>query len=88
MRELFGSYIRQLLSVLGKSFAVGFVLFGISYFVAHAVFKSNELEWFFKFNIWQTIIACILLFAVCGLNLWLKIKKEMQHSIIDNIREL
>ena len=88
VRELFGSYIRQLLSVLGKSFAVGFVLFGISYFVAHAVFKSNELEWFFKFNIWQTIIACILLFAVCGLNLWLKIKKEMQHSIIDNIREL
>lgn len=87
-RELFGSYARQLISVLGTSFAVGFTFFIVSYFAARAVFQFNELEWFFKFNIWQTIIACILLFAVCGINLWLKIKKEIQHSVIDNIREL
>lgn len=27
-------------------------------------------------------------YAACTANLWLKIRKEMKHSVIDNIREL
>lgn len=42
----------------------------------------------FKFSIWETVVACALLFIFCAVNLWLKIKKEMKHSVIDNIREL
>ncbi len=89
VRELFGSYIRQLLSLLGISYTVGFGLFIISYLIIYAVEVSNEYyERIFKFNIWQTVLACTLLFLFCGTNLWLKVRKEMKHSVIDNIREL
>ena len=88
-RELFGSYVHQLLSTLGISCVAGFAFFTVSYFIARAVITGSEYYgWFFKFNIWQTVIACVLLFAVCGINLWLRIKNEMNHSVIDNIREL
>lgn len=89
VRELFRSYVRQLLWVFAVSYAAGFGLFAVSYFIARAVIVNSEYyEWFLKFNIWQTGIACVVLFAVCAANLWLKIRKEMKHSVIDNIREL
>ena len=89
VRELFRSYVRQLLWVFAVSYAAGFGLFAVSYFIARAVIVNSEYyEWFLKFNIWQTGLACAVLFAVCAANLWLKIRKEMKHSVIDNIREL
>lgn len=87
-RDLFGSYISQLVSMLSISYAVGFVLFIVSYFINQAVTNGMEREQMFKFSIWETVVACALLFIFCAVNLWLKIKKEMKHSVIDNIREL
>lgn len=87
-RELVDSYIRQLLSMFGWSYLAGFVIFFVSYAIIFAVHKSNETNMDMKLTIWQTVIACIVLFAVCSINLWLKIRKEMKNSIIDNIREL
>lgn len=88
VRELFGSYISQLVSMLSISYAVGFVLFIISYIIVQAVTDKIDYERVFSFSIWQTVAACVLLFIFCAVNLWLKIKKEMKHSVIDNIREL
>ena len=88
VRELFGSYISQLVSMLSISYVIGFVLFIVSYFIAQALTDKIEYERMFSFSIWQTVVACALLFVFCAVNLWLKIKKEMKHSVIDNIREL
>lgn len=87
-RDLFGSYVSQLVSMLSISYAVGFVLFIVSYFIVQAVTDKIEYERIFSFSIWETVVACALLFIFCAVNLWLKIKKEMKHSVIDNIREL
>lgn len=87
-RELTGSYIRQLLSIFGWSYIAGFVLFFIIFAVMSVISKVQETPIGIKITVWQTIVSCIVLFAVCAINLWLKIKKEMKNSIIDNIREL
>lgn len=87
-RELAESYIRQLFSIFGWSYLIGFVIFFISYAIIFAVYKSNETDMDMELTIWQTVISCIVLFAVCSINLLLKIRKEMKNSIIDNIREL
>lgn len=76
VRELFGSYISQLVSMLSISYAVGFVLFIVSYFINQAVTNGMEREQMFKFSIWETVVACALLFIFCAVNLWLKIKKK------------
>lgn len=86
--ELVNSYIRQLLSIFGWSYAIGFALYFILFGIMAAIGKAQENPIEFKITVWQTIAACAVLFAVCGINLWLKIKKEMKNSIIDNIREL
>ena len=68
---------------------MGFVLFFVSYAVYCAAAKVIYGETpDMNLNVWQTAVACLLLFAVCSINLWLKIRKEMKNSIIDNIREL
>ncbi len=87
-RELTLSYIRQLFSTFGISYAAGFILYLIVYFTEYIAFKVNDTQMELQFSIWQTIFACAILFAVCSINLWVKIRKEMKNSIIDNIREL
>ena len=42
----------------------------------------------FEFRIVETVLMCGVLFLVCALNLVIKIKQEMKHSIVENIREL
>lgn len=86
--ELTQSYIRQLLSVFGVSYITGFALFGISYAVMCIVMKIKEKPIPFTPILWQTALACLVLFVICSINLWAKIRKEMKNSIIDNIREL
>lgn len=82
------SYVRQLLITLGISYAAGFGLFGLFVLIFFISEKIKNYSFTFKVNIWQTIVACLILFAVCSFNLWLKIRKEMKKSIIENIREL
>ena len=94
-KEFFNSYIIQLLKTFGFGYGLGFGLFVSLYLICHIiVFFKNEANSFFDsevtiaFNPWITIGFCIILFAICSINLWSKIKKEMKNSIIDNIREL
>lgn len=90
-RDLVNSYIRQLLSIFGWGYGIGFGAFIISYVIYALAYKSMHEDSGsvpLAFSIWQTLIACLILFAVCSINLWLKIRKEMKNSIIENIREL
>lgn len=82
------SYVYQLMSTFLWSFGIGFGSYIISFIIQMLYIKSKNEQPFLTFSLWQTIIACLILFAVCSLNLWLKIRKEMKNSIIDNIREL
>ncbi|MBQ8766243.1 MAG: ABC transporter permease [Clostridia bacterium] len=81
VKEITISYVRQLISMFSWGCGIGF----IGYILTHIIFyKIFELT----FEIWPAVIICVLLFSMCSLNLYLKIKKEMKNSIVDNIREL
>ncbi|MDE6412838.1 MAG: ABC transporter permease [Eubacterium sp.] len=89
------SFIKQLLSIFKWGYGIGFGLFGVIYLALYAVFKYQQINgltgveaFYLSFNPWITIAFCIVLFGICSINLWLKIRKEMKNSIIDNIREL
>lgn len=88
--ELLKSYIRQLFSMFSWGMLSGFIMYIIVYIINSPLQKKYimDREFFMNFNPWVTIIFCIVLFAVCSLNLFVKIKAEMKNSIIDNIREL
>lgn len=87
-RDISNIYIRQLVSILGWSYILGFAVFFISYGIVVLVYKSRGLYLYLELSVWQTIVACVALFGLCALNLWSKIKAEMKNSIIENIREL
>ena len=88
--ELVKSYIKQLVSMFSWGMISGFAAYIIIYIINSPLQKKyiTDREFFMNFNPWVTIIFCIVLFAVCSLNLWVKIRAEMKNSIIDNIREL
>ncbi len=81
-------YIRQLLSIFGVSYSVGFGIIGLVYLAIFIYEKIKKAALGMPFEIWQTLVACAILFAVCSINLWLKIRKEAKNSIIENIREI
>ncbi len=87
---IMNAYMRQLLTTFTISFASGFGLFGIFMLIAFIVtkVKDSTAAFYLDIHIWQTVLACAVLFGVCSINLWLKIHKEIKNSIIDNIREL
>ncbi len=88
--ELVKSYVKQLVSMFSWGMVLGFVGYLIIYIINSPLKKTymTDREFFMNFNPWITIVFCVVLFAVCSLNLWVKIKAEMKNSIIDNIREL
>lgn len=88
--ELVKSYIKQLVSMFSWGMLFGFVVYIIIYIINSPLQKKyiTDREFFMNFNPWVTVAFCIALFAVCSINLWVKIKAEMKNSIIDNIREL
>ena len=89
-KELSQAYIWQLLRMLGWGSAIGLGGFCLSYLAIWAFcrFKYGPGSMEFVFTPWVSILFCVLLFAVCSLNLYLKIKHETKNSIVDNIREL
>ncbi|MDE5604723.1 MAG: ABC transporter permease [Eubacterium sp.] len=96
-KEFVESYVRQLLKTFGLGYGLGFGIFTLGYLICRvAVYIKNlqpdnmayPSEVGIDFKPWITIAFCIVLFAICSIHLWLKIKKEMKNSIIDNIREL
>lgn len=86
--ELVKSYVKQLLAMFSWGIGLGFGGYLILYLTDYIVQKRLGSETIMTFSPWVTIVFCIILFAVCSVNLWVKIKKEMKNSIIENIREL
>lgn len=89
LKVLSSSYIRQLLSIFGWGYGIGFGLYIIGYLLYMAIRKSMELNKdMFELRMIETLVLCSVLFAICSINLVIKIRKEMKHSIVENIREL
>ncbi len=89
LKVLSSSYIRQLLSIFGWGYGIGFGIYIVGYLLYIAIRKS--MEWnkdIFELRMVETLVLCSILFAICSINLVIKIKKEMKHSIVENIREL
>ncbi len=88
-KEISSSYIRQVLSVLGVGTLTGAIVFGITYVIYYLVFISyGDKPDDFILTFWETLVGVIALVVSCVLNVYLKVKKEMNHSIVENIREL
>ncbi len=89
-RELTKSFIYQMRSMFVWGTVIGFVGYIIGYFINILVAKyyygseSYSLEFF----PWVAIGIVIVLFIICSINLWAKVRKEMKNSIVENIREL
>lgn len=87
-KTLVSSYVKQLLSMFGWGYGIGFTVYTLGHITLKILEKTLEFETNLKFQIWQIAVMCIVLFSVCAINLTLKIRKEMKHSIVENIREL
>lgn len=86
--DLVKSYIKQLLSMLLWGCGIGFASFFISFFINWLLHNRSTDNIEMICNPLGSIIFCIIVFAVCSLNLWSKIRSEMKNSIVENIREL
>lgn len=87
-KEISLSYIIQFLSMFKWGFGFGFGLFGASYLVLHLIPETKGLTGQMVFNPWITLAFGIILFVICSLSIYSKIRKEMKNSIVENIREL
>lgn len=83
--ELVKIYVKELLSMLMWGVIIGFTTFTVGYFVV-PIIAREALD--ITYNPFGAIAFCLITFAVCTTNLYLKIRAEMKNSIIDNIREL
>lgn len=87
-KELTQSYFRQLLSMFGWGCGVGFGLYTFIWILMYFAAKSSDRTLDYNYEIWQAALICIALLAVCFVNLYSKVKKQMKYSIVENIREL
>ncbi|MBR3754678.1 MAG: FtsX-like permease family protein [Clostridia bacterium] len=85
VKEITQSYIRQLLSMFAWGCGIGFGGYIIGHLGIIAYFKDPD---YLTFEIWQAMLIIAVLFLICSINLYAKIKKEMKNSIVENIREL
>ena len=89
MKVIVKSYIKQLISMFGWGYGLGFGGYSLAHFVMKALEKTGIIyESEMEYQVWQVGIMSIGLFLICAVNLTLKIRKEMKHSIVENIREL
>lgn len=87
-REISKSYILQLLSMFKWGFGIGFGGFALSYLIIVLTNKYTSLAEVLVFNPWVTLLLGLVLFAICSLSVYAKIRKETRNSIVENIREL
>lgn len=84
-KELTEAYIRQLVSMFAWGMGIGLG----GYTAVHLVLKLTLKDGYeMKYLIWPALVICLLLCLICSLNLHFKVKQEMKHSIVENIREL
>ena len=86
--DLVKSYAWQLASMLLLGSGIGCTAFVCLYFIIRTLGTYNDWLFEFYFRPWYSLVFIAALFAVCTINLWSKIRKEMQNSIVENIREL
>lgn len=86
--EISKSYILQLLSMFKWGFGIGFGGFALSYLIIVLTNKYTGLANALVFNPWVTLLLGLILFAICSLSVYTKIRKETRNSIVENIREL
>ena len=85
VKELTSAYIRQLVSMFAWGMGIGLIGYTVAHIGAKLYLKdSYPLPYF----IWPSLAICLLLCLICSVNLYAKIKQEMKHSIVENIREL
>ena len=87
-KEISKSYILQLLSMFKWGFGIGFGGFALSYLIILLTNKYTSLAEVLVFNPWVTLLLGVILFAICSLSVYTKIRKETRNSIVENIREL
>ena len=87
-KEISKSYILQLLSMFKWGFGIGFGGFALSYLIIVLTNKYTGLADALVFNPWVTLLLGLILFAICSLSVYAKIRKETRNSIVENIREL
>ena len=87
-KEISKSYILQLLSMFKWGFGIGFGGFALSYLIIVLTNKYTSLAEVLVFNPWVTLLLGLILFAICSLSVYTKIRKETRNSIVENIREL
>lgn len=89
-RELTKSFIYQMRSMFVWGTGIGFGVYIISYFITILVEKyyNGQESYTLEFYPWAAIGIVIVLFIICSVNLWVKVRKEMKNSIVENIREL
>ncbi|MBQ7861965.1 MAG: ABC transporter permease [Clostridia bacterium] len=86
VKELTSAYIRQLVSMFAWGMGIGLGGYTLTHTVL-VLYYGKEV-YSIPFMIWPAMIICVLLCLICSVNLYAKIKQEMKHSIVENIREL
>ena len=91
-KELISAYVRRLLSMILSGTIGGFaaytVVFGL-WLLYLSLDSHREYMLLLKsFNPYISLVFLVLLLSICSINLYVRIKKEMQNSIVENIREL
>ncbi|MGN1421684.1 MAG: ABC transporter permease [Eubacterium sp.] len=87
-KELVKSYFYQMISMLGLGVVIGYLLFVALFFVLKIICLMVGETFLLKFNPVLSLCMTVILAAVCTLNLWFRVHKEMKNSIVENIREL
>ena len=68
---------------------IGFGLYILSFFIIKIIGKYLcDISLASTFNPIPAIIISLVLFPLSSINLWVKVRKEMKNSIVENIREL
>ena len=86
VKELTSAYIRQLVSMFAWGMGIGLGGYTLTH-TALVLYYGKEV-YSIPFMIWPAMVICVLLCLICSANLYVKIKQEMKHSIVENIREL
>ena len=86
--DLTKSYVRQMLSMFGTGTLIGYVLFALTMLGVYLYTLFFDGNFSFVINPLITVVMTIITFGVCATNIYLKIRKEMKNSIVENIREL
>ncbi|MDO5765874.1 MAG: hypothetical protein Q4P84_09270, partial [Elusimicrobiales bacterium] len=83
------SYLLQLLSMFKWGAGIGFGGFAAAYCTIWIITKYFSFGTFeFEFCPWPSAALAVIIFAVCAVNIRLKVRREMKNSIVENIREL